>query len=131
MRQVKLFAILLSIIIFSLTNLNAVAEYSKQDHKSEKAEEKKGDEKDRLAIGAEVFDSRCSGCHDGGDNTIEPDKTLKMDALKANGFNGPAEIKVRVKEGKAIMPAFDGDLTEDEMQAVAEYVWAQAQKNWE
>ena len=82
------------------------------------------------ALGSKLFAEQCATCHDGGNNTIEADKTLKLDALKANGFKSPAEIQTRIKEGKAIMPAFADQLKPNEIQAIAAYVWAQAQKGW-
>lgn len=82
------------------------------------------------ALGAKLFAEHCATCHDGGGNSIEADKTLKLGDLKANGFKSPAEIQTRIKEGKGIMPAFEGQLKPNEIQAIAAYVWAKAQKDW-
>src|SRR5262245_21410352 len=96
------------------------------------ADAKKGSDKKggASAAGAKLFAEHCATCHDGGGNSIEAEKTLKTDALKANGFKSPADIQTRIKEGKGIMPAFDGQLKANEMQQIAAYVWAQAQKDW-
>lgn len=80
--------------------------------------------------GAKVFDIKCSVCHDGGNNTIEPEKTLKLAALKKYGFNSVEDIKKRVMEGKGIMPAFKEELSQEEINAVAAYVWQRAQNDW-
>jgi mono/diheme cytochrome c family protein len=88
----------------------------------------------KVVSGAKVFAEHCTTCHEGGNNTIEKEKTLKLPALKANGFKGPADIKQRVREGKGIMPAFaeepDPKLKPEEIDAVANYVWGRAQKGW-
>lgn len=115
MKNVKLFVLITLILSFSLVNLSTVA-----------GQTKKGANK----LGAEVFDRECTACHAGGDNTIESDKTLKLDALKKFGFNGPPDIHKRVEEGKGVMPVFKESLKPAEIDAVAEYVWAQAQKGW-
>lgn len=81
-------------------------------------------------LGAKVFESNCSPCHAGGENTIEATKTLKTAALKENGFNGVVDIKKRVQEGKGVMPVFKDQLKANEIDAVAGYVWEKAQSNW-
>src|SRR5262245_48024420 len=80
--------------------------------------------------GAKLFEENCSTCHEGGLNKIKPEKTLKLPDLKANGFNGPADIQQRIKEGKGIMPSFEGKLKPEEIKAIAAYVWGKSQKNW-
>ena len=81
-------------------------------------------------LGATVFERECTACHAGGNNTIENDKTLKLDALKKFGFNAPTDIHKRVEEGKGVMPVFKDSLKAEEIDAVANYVWTQAQKGW-
>ncbi len=83
-----------------------------------------------LALGLKVFDDNCSGCHDGGENVIVEEKSLMKEALAENGFNGPEDIKKIVLSGKSIMPSFKESLSEEEIQALAAYVWAQSQKDW-
>jgi len=80
-------------------------------------------------LGERVFEANCAACHDKGENTVEASKTLKSSALKENGFNGVADIKKRVEEGKNVMPIFKDKLKPGEIDAVAAYVWAQAQNN--
>jgi cytochrome c6 len=83
-----------------------------------------------LKAGKAVFEDNCVACHDGGNNTIEAPKTLKLDALKKFGFNGPEDIKKRVQDGAGVMPAFKEQLKPAQIDAVAAYVWSQAQKGW-
>jgi cytochrome c6 len=80
-------------------------------------------------LGKKVFEDNCVVCHEGGNNTVEATKTLKADALKANGFNGAEDVKKRVLEGKGVMPVFKETLKPSEIEAVASYVWTQAQSN--
>jgi cytochrome c6 len=81
------------------------------------------------ALGKKIFNDNCTACHEGGNNTIEADKTLKAEALKTNGFNSPADIEKRVEEGKGVMPSFKDQLKPAEIKAEAEYVWATSQAN--
>ncbi len=81
-------------------------------------------------LGAKVFEANCSPCHAGGDNTVETAKTLKSDALKANGFTSVADVKKRIEQGKGVMPVFKDQLKPQEIDAVASYVWEKAQNNW-
>ena len=80
-------------------------------------------------LGKQVFDDNCIVCHEGGNNTVEATKTLKADALKANGFSSVEDVKKRVVEGKGVMPTFKETLKASEIDAVASYVWSQAQSN--
>jgi cytochrome c6 len=123
MRQKKLVAALVLIIALTLSVLPSVTGQT-----AKKGGAKKGG--GASAAGAKVFNEQCTTCHDGGGNSIEANKTLKLADLKANGFNSPADIQQRVKEGKGIMPAFEEQLKPAEINAVAAYVWAKAQKDW-
>ena len=80
-------------------------------------------------LGKQVFEDNCVVCHKGGNNTVEATKTLKMDALKENGFSSVEDVKKRVSEGKGVMPTFKETLKPSEIEAVANYVWSQAQSN--
>lgn len=116
MLRKKLLIVVIFIIAFSLLTFSSATGQTKK--------KPAGD------AGAKLFEEHCATCHDGGLNTIEADKTLMLDALKKNGFNGVDDIKARVLEGKGIMPSFKDELKADEVTAVSTYVWAQAQKNW-
>ena len=80
-------------------------------------------------LGKKVFEDNCVVCHANGNNTVEATKTLKADALKANGFSSVEDVKKRVVEGKGVMPTFKETLKASEIEAVASYVWSQAQSN--
>ena len=78
----------------------------------------------------EIFKTNCSSCHAGGDNNVNPDKTLKMESLEKNGVNSLGAIKELVSKGKTPMPAFASTLDEKEIDAVSAYVLEQAKKGW-
>eukprot|EP00878_Enallax_costatus_P000181 GHUV01000235.1.p1 GENE.GHUV01000235.1~~GHUV01000235.1.p1 ORF type:complete len:163 (+),score=50.59 GHUV01000235.1:158-646(+) len=81
-----------------------------------------------LALGKQVFDGNCAACHAGGNNTVIPDHTLRKAAMEQflqGGFNLES-IVYQVENGKGAMPAWEGTLDDDEIQAVAAYVYDQA-----
>ena len=81
-----------------------------------------------LALGAQVFNGNCAACHAGGMNNVIPDHTLQKAAIEqflAGGFNVEA-IETQVRNGKGAMPAWEGRLDDDEIVAVANYVYDQA-----
>jgi cytochrome c6 len=85
---------------------------------------------DTLAQGAKVFSANCAACHLNGTNVVAANKNLKAETLKQFGMDSEAAIINQVTNGKSAMPAFKGRLKEDEIQAVAAYVLAQADKGW-
>lgn len=81
-----------------------------------------------LALGAQVFNGNCAACHQGGMNNVIPDHTLQKAAIEqflTGGFNVEA-IETQVRNGKGAMPAWEGRLDDDEIVAVAAYVYDQA-----
>lgn len=80
--------------------------------------------------GAEIFGVQCAGCHVGGGNIIRRDKTLKKNALQQNHVDSLDSLLSFVANGQNVMPAFKERLTEEELQAVSQYVLEQAEKNW-
>nr|WDA98936.1 cytochrome c553 [Sciadococcus taiwanensis] len=80
--------------------------------------------------GEQVFSANCSACHAGGDNIIMPEKTLKTDALEANGMKSISAISDQISNGKNAMPAFGGRLDDSDISDVANYVLSQAEKGW-
>jgi cytochrome c6 len=80
--------------------------------------------------GAAIFEVHCVGCHIHGGNIIRRGKTLKLPALKRNGMDSVAAIAELVTNGKANMSAYGDRLTQEEIQAVAAYVWQQAEQGW-
>jgi mono/diheme cytochrome c family protein len=70
------------------------------------------------ADGREVFASNCGSCHTFADagttGTIGPD----LDQSSADA----SAVEAQVRNGGGGMPAFEGDLSDDEIVAVANYV---------
>merc|ERR1712048_1146584 len=83
-----------------------------------------------VANGESVFAGNCAACHAGGNNTVAPDKKLKKEALQKYGKYEPAQIVAQVTKGNGAMPAFGEKLAPDDIQDVAAYVRAQADKGW-
>lgn len=81
-----------------------------------------------LALGKQVFEGNCAACHSGGGNSVIPDHTLQKAAIEqflTGGLTLEA-ITYQVENGKGAMPAWDGTLDDDEIQAVSAYVYDQA-----
>lgn len=85
---------------------------------------------DVLVIGAKIFNSNCAACHVNGGNAVMANKNLKKEALAQFGMNSEEAIIKQVTNGKNAMPAFKSRLTSDQIQAVANYVLAQSEKDW-
>jgi cytochrome c6 len=85
-----------------------------------------------VAVGEKVFKANCNACHSGGKNTVNAQKTLSLADLKKNQKDTPAAIIAQVTNGKGAMPAFGktGKLKPPEIESVAAYVLAQANKGW-
>jgi len=81
--------------------------------------------------GERIFNANCSACHVGGNNVIIPEKTLKKDALEANGMNSVDAITYQVTNGKNAMPAFGGRLDDGDIEDVANFVLSQSEKGWD
>lgn len=81
--------------------------------------------------GERIFSANCSACHAGGNNVIMPEKTLKKDALEANGMKSVDAITYQVTNGKNAMPAFGGRLADSDIEDVANYVLSQSDKGWD
>lgn len=80
--------------------------------------------------GAKLFEVHCVGCHINGGNIVRRGKTLKLSALKRNGYETVEAIEAIVANGKANMSAYKDRLTSQEIEHVSAYVWEQAQKDW-
>ncbi|MBK7997048.1 MAG: c-type cytochrome [Blastocatellia bacterium] len=120
MKKVKIFALLAFVFMLSLTLISPVMGQKKSTKKSSGS----------ANVGAKIFKTECTTCHAGGKNVVEAEKTLELATLKKFGFNGPEDIKKRISEGAGVMPAYKDSLKPAEIDAVANYVWAQAQKGW-
>lgn len=139
MKTIKLTVTALTLAICILCSVPAARGHSQdpapkqEEHKEVPKQENPADtetEERVLALGFKVFDDNCSGCHDGGENLIVEEKSLKKQALEENGFKGPEDIEKIVLSGRSIMPSFKESLSEEEIKALAAYVWAQSQKDW-
>jgi len=78
-----------------------------------------------LNEGAVIFQANCGVCHIGGNNIIIPEKNLFKKSLETNGMNNQESIEYQITNGKNGMPAFGGQLTGNEIEKVAEYVFRQ------
>ena len=81
--------------------------------------------------GERIFSANCSACHAGGNNVIIHEKTLKKEALEANGMKSVDAITYQVTNGKNAMPAFGGRLDDSDIEDVANYVLSQSEKGWD
>jgi cytochrome c6 len=85
---------------------------------------------DGVAEGAKIFSANCAACHINGTNVVSANKNLKAETLKQFGMDSEAAIIAQVTNGKNAMPGFKARLKEDQIQAVAAYVLAQADQGW-
>jgi cytochrome c6 len=84
-----------------------------------------------LALGAQVFEAQCVGCHVGGGNIIRRGQNLKLKTLVRNHMDTIEAIGGIVANGKGnLMSAYAEKLSPDEITAVAAYVLDQAQQDW-
>jgi len=81
-----------------------------------------------LDAGSQVFSQNCSGCHAGGNNSVNPSKTLKLTDLNKYGKDSIDKIIYQVRNGAGAMPAFD-DLSDEEVSNVANFVLSQAKND--
>nr|ARW60519.1 cytochrome c553 [Polysiphonia sp.] len=82
-----------------------------------------------LDAGEQLFSQNCTACHDGGNNSVNPLKNLKLDALNKYGKDSIDAIVNQVKNGAGPMPAFADRLSEDDISNIANYVLNQAKNN--
>nr|YP_010851534.1 cytochrome c553 [Echinothamnion hystrix]WGH14619.1 cytochrome c553 [Echinothamnion hystrix] len=82
-----------------------------------------------LDVGEQVFSQNCAACHAGGNNSVNPIKSLKFDDLDKYGKSSIETIKYQVENGFGPMPAFAGRLSDEEIFCVAHFVLSQAKNN--
>lgn len=80
--------------------------------------------------GAKLFKQNCAACHIGGGNLVAANKTLKKDALEKYNIYTKEAIVYQITNGKNAMPAFGERLSSGQIESLAEYVLAQADKDW-
>lgn len=77
-----------------------------------------------------LFDVHCAGCHPNGANIIRRGKNLKQRALSRHGYDSAEKIATLIANGKGLMSAYKTELTEQEINVLADYVLQQAANNW-
>jgi cytochrome c6 len=82
------------------------------------------------ASGESLFGNHCAGCHINGGNILRRGKTLKLKALERNGITGPEAIAAIAAAGLGQMSGYGEVLGPGGPEAVADWVWRQAQLNW-
>lgn len=82
-----------------------------------------------LDAGEQVFAQNCIACHAGGNNLVNPAKTLSLADLHTNEKDSVEAIVYQVTNGAAGMPVFSGRLSEEEILNVANFVFSQAKNN--
>jgi len=80
--------------------------------------------------GGELFANHCAGCHVNGGNIIRRGKTLRLAALERNGIHDAQRIAAIAAVGLGQMSGYGGVLGDGGPEAVADYVWQQAQLDW-
>jgi len=80
--------------------------------------------------GALLFDNHCAGCHIHGGNIIRRGKTLQLGALERQGLANPEAIARVAAAGIGQMGGYAASLGDGGPEAVAAYVWQQAQAGW-
>ncbi|WP_396094858.1 MULTISPECIES: c-type cytochrome [unclassified Cyanobium] len=84
----------------------------------------------RRDTGGRLFEAHCIGCHAQGGNIIRRGKTLKLAALERNGAANPAVIATIAAAGIGQMGGYGEALGDGGADAVAAWVWQQAQAGW-
>ncbi|MBC1260893.1 cytochrome C6 [Synechococcus sp. BSF8S] len=80
--------------------------------------------------GESLFANHCAGCHVNGGNILRRSKTLRLRALERNGITGPEAIATIAAGGLGQMSGYGEALGLGGPEAVADWVWQQAQQNW-
>nr|YP_009393225.1 cytochrome c553 [Symphyocladiella dendroidea]ARW61787.1 cytochrome c553 [Symphyocladiella dendroidea] len=82
-----------------------------------------------LDAGAQIFSDNCAACHIGGNNSVNPTKTLKLEVLHEFSRDSFDAIKYQVSNGGGGMPAFGDKFSEEEICNVASFVLDTAKNN--
>lgn len=84
--------------------------------------------------GAQLFSANCAACHMGGGNVISASRTLSQTDLQAHlesyGMDPLEAIEHQIENGKNAMPAYEGKLSDQDIEDVAAYVEIQAEQGW-
>nr|YP_010619193.1 cytochrome c553 [Amplisiphonia pacifica]WAX03206.1 cytochrome c553 [Amplisiphonia pacifica] len=82
-----------------------------------------------LDAGAQVFTDHCAACHVGGNNVVNPLKTLQLEVLHEFQKDSIEAIKLQVQNGAGGMPAFGDKLSDEEISNVANFVLNTSKNN--
>lgn len=82
-----------------------------------------------LDAGEQIFSQNCVSCHAGGNNLVNPAKTLSLSDLHDNQRDNIGSVIYQVTNGGNGMPVFSERLSEEEISNVANYVLNQAKTN--
>lgn len=82
------------------------------------------------ASGETLFQNHCAGCHLNGGNILRRSKTLKLAALQRQGIASETAIAAIAANGIGQMDGYADPLGEGGPEAVAAWVWNQAQAGW-
>ena len=111
-------ALLLLVLVVGLGAAACGGDDEEAEDETTTTEETTTDGDDALAAGRTVFVDNCGSCHTlsdaGTTGSIGPN--LDEASLSAD------QVEEQVRNGGGGMPAFEGDLTDDEIQDVSEYV---------
>lgn len=80
--------------------------------------------------GARLFEANCAGCHLHGGNIIRRGKTLKLSALERQDLASQQAIASIAAAGIGQMSGYQSALGDAGVDAVAAWVWQQAQAGW-
>ncbi len=80
--------------------------------------------------GAHLFELSCAGCHPRGGNIIRRGRTLRLEALRRQGIEGPAAVAVIAAEGIGRMGGYAEALGPGGAELVGDWVWRQAEAGW-
>nr|YP_009397762.1 cytochrome c553 [Sonderella linearis]ARW66948.1 cytochrome c553 [Sonderella linearis] len=80
--------------------------------------------------GSAIFSTNCAMCHAGGNNVVNPIKTLTITDLKKYGMYSEDAIIKQVTLGNGGMPSFQDRIDIEDIQDVAQYVLAQSTQGW-
>jgi cytochrome c6 len=108
----KIFVSIITLLIVFTTFLSSPALAADLDH------------------GKQLFTANCASCHVGGKNLVNPAKTLALSDLEKYQMNSIEAITYQITKGKNAMPAFAGRLKPVDIEDVASYVLATAEKGW-
>ena len=80
--------------------------------------------------GGHLFELSCAGCHPRGGNIVRRGRTLRLEALRRQGIDGPAAVAQIAAEGIGRMGGYADALGPGGAERVGDWVWRQAEVGW-